>query len=77
MNVKLREVKQLALNHATSDISRTQIPSDPTPKPRTWAENMSINYFCQGSKGLVQPQALSCHTLTKVIRVWKAKDSML
>lgn len=73
MNVKLREVKQLALNHATSD----KIPSDPTPKPRTWAENMSINYFCQGSKGLVQPQALSCHTLTKVIRVWKAKDSML
>lgn len=38
---------------------------------------MSISYFCQGSKELVQPQALFHHTLTKVVRVWKAKDSSL
>lgn len=77
MKVKLREVNQFALGHASSDRSRAQIPSGPTPKLCTWAANMSINGFCQGSKGLVQPQVLSCHTLTKVIKVWKTKDFVL
>lgn len=40
MKVKLREVHQLALDNATSDIGRTQTPSDPTPNPCTWLKNV-------------------------------------
>lgn len=76
IKVKLKEVNQLALNHATRDIHRIQIPSDLTPKPCTWLKTSPQITSAQDPRGLSNLRC-SCYTLLKVISVWKAKYLVL